>query len=151
MNEQEIIEICKFAKEQIDKHCPEYRLAFNKRKRALGVCDYRKKQIQLSLIHMKIQPLDIMKNTVIHEVAHALTEGHHHDRVWKRKFIELGGDGQRLCTICEMPKGKYTYECPNCKKVSHFYKQVKAERACGECCNTYNAGRFSDKFKLVRK
>lgn len=36
---------------------------------------------------------DEIMETLLHEIAHALTPGHGHDRVWKAKCIEIGGKG----------------------------------------------------------
>ena len=67
----------------------------NMRKRAFGVCDYRKKLIELSAILVPAMTDEAIQDTIVHEIAHALTPGHNHDYVWKQKCIELGGDGKR--------------------------------------------------------
>ena len=36
-----------------------------------------------------------IKNTVLHEIAHALTPGHNHDHVWQAKAVSIGCDGER--------------------------------------------------------
>jgi predicted SprT family Zn-dependent metalloprotease len=47
-------------------------------------------------------------NTILHEIAHALTPGHKHDYVWRQKFIEIGGDGT-------MRGGEHCYSEENTK------------------------------------
>ncbi|ACE80005.1 putative SprT-like protein [Mycobacterium phage Pukovnik] len=66
----------------------------NARKRA-GQCNYRLQVISLSKPLMARRSYEDTKNTITHEIAHALTPGHHHDYVWARKHRELGGDGKR--------------------------------------------------------
>ena len=67
----------------------------NMRKRAFGVCDYRNRLIELSAILVPAMTDEAIQDTIVHEIAHALTPGHNHDYVWKQKCIELGGDGKQ--------------------------------------------------------
>lgn len=53
------------------------------------------RKIELSSKLVAINDEDRVKLTILHEIAHALTEGHGHDAVWKAKLIEIGGDGKR--------------------------------------------------------
>lgn len=64
-------------------------------KRRAGCCNYREKTISLSRFQLGRRSYADSLNTITHEVAHALTQGHHHDAVWARKHRELGGDGKR--------------------------------------------------------
>ena len=63
---------------------------------------------------------ETVRKTVIHEIAHANTPSHHHDRVWRRECIRLGGDGERCYTsvkrggdVNTIPY-KYIGVCPKC-------------------------------------
>ena len=63
---------------------------------------------------------EVVRKTVIHEIAHANTAGHHHDEVWRAECIRLGGDGERCYTpstlggeVNTLPY-KYVGTCPNC-------------------------------------
>ena len=61
-----------------------------------GQTRHRSKQIGLSLAYIKVATKDEIKNTVLHEIAHAIVgPGHGHDDVWKAVFIGIGGDGSR--------------------------------------------------------
>ena len=70
---------------------------FNNNKRRLGVCKWHKKRLELSNFYVDQAPMSKLKNTVLHEIAHALTPYHGHDKVWKAKAIEIGCNGER-CT-----------------------------------------------------
>lgn len=79
----------------------------------LGVCRYDKKTVEVSKFHLT-SPVRDIRNTVLHEVAHAeVGPGHGHGPVWKRKALELGCNGQR-CGVMEAP-AKYIGTCPKCK------------------------------------
>jgi predicted SprT family Zn-dependent metalloprotease len=73
----------------------DWRVAFNRAKRQLGSCNYKTRTITLSLFALAQRSHADSLNTITHEVAHALTRGHGHDRVWQLKHRALGGDGRR--------------------------------------------------------
>ncbi len=56
----------------------------------LGLCSYKDKTIFLNAHHIDIHPDNEVMDTINHEVAHALTEGHAHDLIWAMKAEELG-------------------------------------------------------------
>lgn len=60
-----------------------------------GRCDYNRRVISLSFPLTSQREEAAVRNTIIHEIAHALTPGAGHGEVWRRKFIQMGGDGKR--------------------------------------------------------
>lgn len=72
-----------------------WKLAFNKRKRANGLCDYSKRTIFLSSILSPLRTYKQVFNTLLHEVAHAICPGDNHGKKWKSTFIKMGGTGER--------------------------------------------------------
>lgn len=70
-------------------------IMWNGRKTAMGVTNYQRKTISFSRLLMPAVSDVTARNTILHEIAHALTEGHGHNSVWRRKFISIGGDGKR--------------------------------------------------------
>lgn len=83
-------------RELLDMHgLTDWRVSFNRAKRAAGSCNYRTKTVTLSTFMLAQRDQAESANTISHEVAHALTRGHGHDRVWKMKHLALGGDGKR--------------------------------------------------------
>ncbi len=71
----------------------------NKRKESAGVTKYLSKSIEIShyYINSPKTTKDNIINTILHEIAHSLTRGHGHDSTWKKKFIEIGGNGLKRC------------------------------------------------------
>ena len=141
----------KLAKELIAQYCPEYRFQFDNAKVRFGYCSWKKKIISLSkhLVLMNDEPQVI--DTILHEIAHALTPKQNHNRVWRAKAIEIGCNGDRCydSNVVEKPKGKYVYQCPMCKKKFYYHRRNKGETACGECCNKYNNGKYSKDYALI--
>lgn len=79
------------------------------------------KSIELSTKLVQINDVERVRLTILHEVAHALTEGHGHDAVWKAKLLEIGGDGKRCYTsedtnTIERTRSSkiYKLECQRC-------------------------------------
>ena len=49
-----------------------------------------------------------IRDTILHEIAHALTPGQHHNDVWRRKATAIGCTGQR-CAKIAICKPRYQY------------------------------------------
>lgn len=65
-------------------------LTFRKMTRTMGQFSPRRRRIQLSTYFIARKSYRIMVNTILHEIAHALTPLHGHDAVWKAKAVEVG-------------------------------------------------------------
>lgn len=70
----------------------------------LGLCVYKDKSIILNAHHIDIHPHDEVKNTILHEVAHALTPGNGHNEVWADKAREIGCDNTLPCSHLNIPE-----------------------------------------------
>ncbi len=82
------------------EHClHDWSWRLNNRRCGGGVCKYHSKYLEISRHYISspnITKKDI-HNTILHELAHILTQGHGHDEHWRKKFIELGGNGKIRC------------------------------------------------------
>jgi len=127
-----------------------WRITTNKRKSSFGVCNYTKREIQLSSILVPYMNVSGVKDTILHEIAHAITPGQKHNNVWRRKFIELGGSGKRLSGAEKYENGiegqkefynkiaKYTLQCPTCGKTIFRNRLPKYRVSCSLHGNYYN-------------
>jgi hypothetical protein len=119
---------------------------FNDNRSRLGVCKERDLSIELSIFHVDNSPFESVKNTLLHEIAHAIVGCRHmHNHVWRSKAIEIGCTGER-CGVMNAPK-KYTGVCPNCERHVSFNRRT--DRACGVCCRRFNGGGYSSDFKFI--
>jgi predicted SprT family Zn-dependent metalloprotease len=108
----------------------------NRQKRTLGLCRYGTKTIELSIYLVDRNDPEVVRETILHEIAHALVgPGHGHDRVWKAKAIEIGARPER-CGQADMPAGRWRADCPGCGQTFSRYRKPRQMRgwsclACG--------------------
>jgi len=81
-----------------ENHLDGWGFQFDRATHRFGQCRSGDKMITLSRPLVFLNTPERVRLTIIHEVAHALTPGHHHDWVWKQKCKELGGDAKRCFT-----------------------------------------------------
>ena len=74
-----------------------WRLAFDRAKRRCALCDYAKKRISVSsaFLSATARTEAEVENTLLHEMAHALTPGCNHGSEWRATALKIGCDGKR--------------------------------------------------------
>lgn len=113
-----------------------WKVVINKRlSRALGRCCYSKKTIEFCEDHVKGDSFETIRDTLLHEIAHALVgPGHGHGDVWKRMAVRVGADpvackprvfdAEKEVTVYAVfrtyPSGKTVYVSETSK---HFYNK----------------------------
>lgn len=128
----------------------EWELKFSNQKRHLGCCSPRKKIISMSRAFMQTNPFSVMKDTLLHEIAHALhsieTGKTNHNNTWKKFALKVGCEPKRCATGegLNMPKGNYIGVCLVCGKETHFYRRVRRSYSCSHCTSSYDP-----RFKLT--
>lgn len=87
--------------------------AYNRKKNRAGECDYLSREIRLSSVLTAHRPTPEVRNTILHEVAHAIVgHGNGHNWVWRQMFVQLGGNGERCFESGVREKvAKYRVEC----------------------------------------
>lgn len=102
-----------------------------------GLCSFNRRMIYLSKHFVENNPEHIVRNTILHEIAHALVGWvHHHDDVWRAKAIELGCDGNRCYDprMVKMPEKRYELRCLHCGRIARRHRLPKGQQAsCGHC------------------
>jgi predicted SprT family Zn-dependent metalloprotease len=131
-----------------------WRFGFDTAKRRFGCCNYSYKQITLSKALVLVNDEARIKNTILHEIAHAIVgRGHGHNNVWKRKAIEIGCDGKRCYTTQNtvVPEAKYIAVCSTCGYKHKKHRLTKKTSACGVCCKGVFQSKYTLEFKLNPK
>jgi predicted SprT family Zn-dependent metalloprotease len=135
---QRSLEIGRLAYDLLARHgLHDWSFAFNRRRTSLGMCYFHRKAIELSIFFVQRNGPELILDTLLHEIAHALVgPGHGHDAVWKRMCLKVGAKPERLCHEAEMPAGRWRALCGGCGTVHQKYRRPKRMkwwfcRACG--------------------
>jgi predicted SprT family Zn-dependent metalloprotease len=113
-----------------------WRLVFDHARRRLGQCDYIEREIHLSTPLTLANEEHIIRNTILHEIAHALAPiGAGHGPAWKRVCLEIGALPVRCRPIADitMPAAPYVLECPSCGAEYPRYRRPKGLFMCTPC------------------
>jgi predicted SprT family Zn-dependent metalloprotease len=120
-------------------------------KTRLGACHHRNHTITLSKHFTALNNEDETRDTVLHEIAHALTPGANHGPAWRAAAVRIGArplaraDGRSLVK----PTPTWVAECPRCAATLWRYRRATTPVACARCCNRHNGGRFDRRFVLT--
>lgn len=84
-----------------------------------------------------------VRNTILHEIAHALVDPSEaaHGSVWKRTAIRIGCTGER-CVSPDAPKikGRYKIVCPNGHEdVRHRLTDTIKNSSCSRCSKSFDS------------
>jgi predicted SprT family Zn-dependent metalloprotease len=96
-----------------------WRFAFDHARRRFGSCRYGPKLITLSRPLTLLNSEDQVRDTLLHEIAHALCPGDGHGRRWKAKCREIGAKPARCYTEAAVVSparrpAPYRLGCPPC-------------------------------------
>jgi len=86
---------------------------FDNAVRRFGACNYTYRRISLSRSLVQLNSPEVVGQTVLHEIAHAIAgPSHNHDHIWLATARSLGYTGGRTYerTVIR-PQGKYEAEC----------------------------------------
>lgn len=112
---------------------------FDRAKCRAGCCKHRSQTISLSYVYAARNTASEVKDTILHEIAHALAGPRHgHDNYWKTICRRIGAKPVRCYSvdIVDMPKGRWKAQCNSCKKEFHRHRRPKYNgcthcRSCG--------------------
>ncbi len=100
-----------------------WRFKLNTNRSRLGVCRYTTRSIELSTFHVSSGNWKEIKNTILHEIAHALVGPNHgHGAVWRSKALAIGCNGERCGIMDAPPKYKATCSCGRTYKRNRISK-----------------------------
>jgi predicted SprT family Zn-dependent metalloprotease len=108
--------------------------------RRAGYADQYDKVISLSKPLMELYDEKDVRNTILHEIAHALThpDAKAHGKVWRSHALRIGCDGKRCVRAdAPKPKGNWIGKCPGCSHLYTMYRSPRRVKICDKCGNKY--------------
>jgi predicted SprT family Zn-dependent metalloprotease len=111
---------------------------FDHARRRFGSCRCRLKLITLSRPLTFLNDETQVRDTILHEIAHALTPGAGHGDLWKRKCREIGADPNRCYTDQEVvspPRRAASFEigCTSCGWWHDRHRRTRQKLICRAC------------------
>ena len=115
----------------IEHGLSDWKLDIVNKRTTLGETYYRTKTIELSQRFILVSTKDEFRETMLHEIAHALIgPGYAHGPVFVEKCLAIGGNPESSGDISIR---SYHYECPKCG--AHGGNNRLAEAYCTACFN----------------
>jgi predicted SprT family Zn-dependent metalloprotease len=118
---------------------PTWNFQFDHSIRRFGCCNFRTKTIQLSMKLTELNDYDNVRDTILHEIAHALVGvGQGHGWKWKLTAIKIGCNGKRTydSATVNLPPKKYRGTCEKCGYT--FTRNRQRRSSCGICDHKFN-------------
>lgn len=115
--------------QQVEKHAAEllarhlntgapatwWRFRFETATARAGICRYKTRTIALSVSYVLRAPWSDIRDTLLHEIAHAIVgPTHAHDAVWQTAARRIGCTAKRCSTVNHTMK-RWLGECPRCR------------------------------------
>jgi predicted SprT family Zn-dependent metalloprotease len=115
-------------------------VGLDRAKTRAGACHYGKRMITLSGPLTRLHSEEHVRDTILHEIAHALVgPRHRHDAVWRETALRIGSTGER-CVPADAPKvaGDWLGTCPAGHEV-HRHRRPQRLQSCSECSRSFDA------------
>jgi predicted SprT family Zn-dependent metalloprotease len=111
---------------------------FDHARRRFGRCDYTHRRISLSKSLTFLNPMEEVRDTILHEIAHALTPGAGHGARWRNKCRMIGARARRCFTeeqVVTVPRApaRYLFGCPSCDWWVERRRAVRRKYQCTRC------------------
>ena len=139
----DILRAEKLAIEKMAEHgLSDWSFSFDDSVQRRGVCHHAEKKICLSLELTRIRTEEAVINTILHEIAHALTPGSNHGQAWLHKAVSIGCDGTRCSTDGAAIQAPFIGICPGCGKRIERHRQKNI--SCSKC----SSGVYNRKYRF---
>jgi predicted SprT family Zn-dependent metalloprotease len=122
---------------------------WSRAKEFFGSCDYANKTIKLSKYLAELNGYDDVKDTILHEIAHALAGPRaYHGYIWKQTAIRVGANPSR-CYLPHVvtPPTRFLGVCPECGRTIRAHRRNNV--ACNKCCQTHNGNKYHIDYKIL--
>ncbi|HRK30538.1 MAG TPA: SprT-like domain-containing protein [Tepidisphaeraceae bacterium] len=133
----DLVDARKLARSLMDQHgLAAWQFDFDHARRRFGACFVTRRAITLSayLVHLNTEAE--VRDTILHEIAHALTPGDGHGARWKAMCVRLGAKPERCFKEADGVKTVRTrlrVGCARCGWWANRHRMTWAVRLCRKC------------------
>lgn len=116
-----------------------WQVGLDRAKSRAGCCHFASKLITFSLPLTRLHTEEEVRETILHEIAHALVGPEHgHDEVWRRRAVAIGSTGAR-CVPDAAPRldGHVVGTCPAGHTVTRHRRPSRAA-SCPHCSTGFD-------------
>lgn len=130
---QRMERVLQLAFQLLDEHgLKHWQFKFDSSTRRAGCCYFRNKTISVAFDLARSGSDDEIRDTLLHEIAHALVgKKHNHDAAWKAKAREIGCSGERTHQLQFAPP-RWSVTCEN-RCWTHTAQQRNSRFICRKC------------------
>lgn len=109
--------------------------AFDRARRRLGSCQPGRHRITLSAPLTRLNHEAVIRDTVLHEIAHALTPGAGHGPAWRAACLRVGAKPERCAADGDvvLPPAPYALVCDRCGSHYARFRRTRGRYVCGHC------------------
>ena len=134
----------------IDHHLGgSWQFGWDRARRRFGQCRFDECRITLSRVLTELNDESLVRDTVLHEIAHALApRDAGHGPEWKGIVGSLGARPTRAIDprAVRLPDAPYVGVCPGCGMRTSAHRRRRV--ACRRCCDRFNRGRYTARYEL---
>lgn len=145
----DLFEASILAKELIGTYLPHYKFAFDSKKNVNGSCHYNVRTIYLSRHLTQLRTKEAVTKTIYHEIAHGLTQGNGHGKLWQNQMRKFGYVPER-CSSDVVDKSSISNWKAVCRYCGKTYYMVRSPRV-KKCCGVCSKGKWDAKYTLTFK
>jgi predicted SprT family Zn-dependent metalloprotease len=118
-----------------------WRLVFDNAKMRAGICRAEPREIGLSRVLTLLHTEAEVRDTILHEMAHALVGPEHgHDAVWRARALRIGSSARRcVSATAPRPEGPWVGTCPSGHRTTRHRQPVRVQ-SCGQCAPRFDPG-----------
>lgn len=115
---------------------------FDHARRRLGACHYDTRTITLSRHLASLNSEAVVRDTILHEIAHALTPGGQHGPAWRAQARAIGASPKSCVNASEvaLPEPAFDLVCDRCGTRLGRYRRPRQRFICRDCYALHEAG-----------